>query len=362
MTSSEVALTQKKRPALLEVEGLTKAYALRRGWLGRRAELVHALTGVTFDLKRGETLGVVGESGSGKSTLGKTVLRLVEPTFGRIIFDGEDITLLRESRLRSLRRRMQIVFQDPYTSLNPRLVVRDIVGEGIELFNLAKGMDVEELVAQMLVRVGLEPDAMSRYPSEFSGGQRQRIAIARALVVKPDLVICDEPTSALDVSVQAQILNLLDELQSERQVSYLFISHDLRVVELMSHRILVLYLGRVVEIGPTRDVIGRRLHPYTQALFNASPRIKGRQPGSSESPSGAPPGLDDDALMEEDPEDRRRRLKILGPPSSATQPPPGCAFHPRCPRAEKGKCDKDLPSLRALVANPAHRVACHFPG
>ncbi|MFO0553568.1 MAG: oligopeptide/dipeptide ABC transporter ATP-binding protein [Polyangiaceae bacterium] len=336
--TSEIALTQKKT-ALLAVDGLTKVYTLRRGWLGRRAELVHALHGVSFELKRGETLGVVGESGSGKSTLGKTLLRLVEPTFGRIHFDGQDITQLPERHLRKLRRRMQIVFQDPYTSLNPRLVVRDIVGEGIELFKLARGAEVEERVGRALERVGLEPDAMSRYPSEFSGGQRQRIAIARALAVDPELLICDEPTSALDVSMQSQILNLFDELQTERDLGMIFISHDLRVVELMSHRIAVLYLGRVVELGPSRDIVERRLHPYTRALFEASPRLV------------------HDVVVPE-----RRRLTLAGEPPSPTQPPKGCAFHPRCPRAEKGKCDTDTPSLRGLVANPAHRVACFFPG
>ena len=336
---SEVALLTQKKTPLLRVEGLAKAFTIRRGLLGTRKELVHALRGVTFELRRGETLGVVGESGSGKSTLGKTILRLVEPSFGKIFFDGSDVTELGERDMRKVRRRMQIVFQDPYSSLDPRMVVRDIVAEGIDLFRLARGSEREERVASLLTKVGLERAAMERYPSEFSGGQRQRIAIARALAVGPELIVCDERTSALDVSVQAQILNLLGELQSTENTAYLFISHDLRVVEFVSHRIAVLYAGRVVEIGPSQAVAQRQLHPYTRALFDASP---------------APPG----SAKKSEP----RRLKLAGEPPSAVSPPSGCSFHPRCPRAEPGKCDKETPELRGLKSDTAHQVACFFPG
>jgi len=336
--SEAVELSKSKRQVLLRVDELSKVYTVRRGFLGRKKELARALTGVSFDVRAGETVGVVGESGSGKSTLGKVVLRLVEPTYGRIVFDGVDITRLSERQLSKHRKRMQIVFQDPYSSLNPRMRVQDIVTEGLETFRLAPKSELADRAARMLERVGLDRDVLDRYPSEFSGGQRQRIAIARALSVSPDLVVCDEPTSSLDVSVQAQILNLLGEIQDASKVSYLFISHDLRVVELMSHRILVLYLGKVVEMGPSRDVAERRLHPYTRALFEASPELP------SHEHAGA------------------RRLPLAGDPPSALAPPPGCAFHPRCPRAEKGQCDVETPELRAVKDNLAHQVSCFFPG
>ena len=341
MTSpSEVALlTQKKKTPLLRVEGLAKSYTIRRGLLGSQKELVHALRGVTFELRKGETLGVVGESGSGKSTLGKTVLRLVEPSFGKIFVDGTDVTRISERELRPIRRRLQIVFQDPYASLDPRMSVGDIVAEGIDLFGLARGAERDARVKALLAKVGLDESVVERYPSELSGGQRQRIAIARALAVGPELIVCDEPTSALDVSVQAQILNLLADLQSTENTAYLFISHDLRVVELVSHRIAVLYAGRIVEIGPSQAVVSRRLHPYTRALFDASP-----PPPGSTTPKG------------------KRILKLAGEPPSAAAPPSGCSFHPRCPKVELGKCDKETPELRGLKADTAHQVACFFPG
>ena len=335
-----VALLTQKKSALLRVEGLAKSYTIRRGLLGSRKELVHALRGVTFELRRGETLGVVGESGSGKSTLGKTVLRLIEPSFGKIFFDGSDVTTLGERDMRPIRRRMQIVFQDPYSSLDPRMSVRDIVAEGIDLFRLARGDEREARVKDLLAKVGLDAGTMARYPSELSGGQRQRVAIARALAVGPELIVCDEPTSALDVSVQAQILNLLGDLQASENTAYLFISHDLRVVELVSHRPLVLYAGRIVEIGPSQAVTERRLHPYTRALFDASPP----RPGSAT------------------PRKEKRSLKLALDPPSAAAPPSGCSFHPRCPKAEIGKCDKETPELRGLKADTAHQVACFFPG
>jgi oligopeptide transport system ATP-binding protein len=230
---------------------------------------------------------------------------------------------------------MQIIFQDPHASLNPRMTVREIVGEGIAIHRLARDKrEAEEKVAALLTRVGLSPDMMSRYPHEFSGGQRQRIGIARALAVEPEFIVCDEPVSALDVSVQAQVLNLLEELQDDLGLSLLFISHDLRVVEYTSHRTAVMYLGRIVEMGPTADVAERRLHPYTQALFSAMPTLDG---------------------------DGKKRLALAGEPPSAVEPPPGCAFHPRCPRAEKGKCDVETPSLEELIPGSHHRVACWHP-
>jgi oligopeptide/dipeptide ABC transporter ATP-binding protein len=319
---------------LLVVEKLSTLFPVRLG-LFRLPQFVYAVNDVSFYVRPGETLGLVGESGCGKSTLGRTVLRLVEPTLGRIVFDGQDITRLSERELRPLRRRMQIVFQDPYSSLNPRMTVREIVGEGIAALRLAKTRREEgDTVAEMLSKVGLGPEVMDRYPHEFSGGQRQRIAIARALAVRPDFVVCDEPTSALDVSVQAQILNLLEKLQDELSVSYLFISHDLRVVEYTSHRIAVMYLGRIVEMGPSREVAERRLHPYTRALFGA-------QPGT-------------------DPEQKPTKA-LKGETPSAIDPPRGCVFHPRCPKAVQGKCDVEVPELAELVPGSHHRVACFFP-
>ncbi len=330
----ELPLVQKGVP-VLAVEGLTKAYTVRRGLLGVDKLLVHALTGVTLQVRRGETLGVVGESGSGKSTLGKVILRLVEPSFGRITWGGTDVTRLPERALRAHRRRMQIVFQDPYSSLDPRMTVREIVGEGLTLFRLARGSELEDRVARILVRVGIDVDAMDRYPHEFSGGQRQRLAIARALVVEPDFVVCDEPVSALDVSIQAQIVNLLEEIQDASDVAYLFVSHDLRLVQCTAHRTAVMYLGRVVELGPSGRVAERPLHPYTQALFASSPP----HPTSGE---------------------RRSSLPVLGEPPSAMAPPPGCAFHPRCPRSEAGLCDVEIPKLEPAPDDSSHRVACHL--
>jgi oligopeptide/dipeptide ABC transporter ATP-binding protein len=325
------------RPArgpLVVAEKLSKLYPVPGGVFGK-TRFVNAVAGVSLYIRRGETLGLVGESGCGKSTLGRTLIRLIEPTLGRVIFDGKDITRLPAGELRALRRRMQIVFQDPYASLNPRMTVREIVGEGIAIHKLALGRKrADEKVAAVLAKVGLGPDLMARYPHEFSGGQRQRIGIARALAVEPDFIVCDEPVSALDLSVQAQVLNLLEALQDELGLSLLFISHDLRVVEYTSHRVAVMYLGRIVEVGPSAAVAETRYHPYTRALF------------------GAMPSRDHDG---------KKRLVLQGEPPSAIEPPPGCAFHPRCPRAEKGKCDVETPELMELVEGSHHRVACWHP-
>ena len=324
------------RPAgpLVQVEKLTKLYPVRGGAFSE-ARFVHAVEDVSFYVRRAETLGLVGESGCGKSTLGRAVIRLSEPTFGHIVFDGKDLMQMRERELRAMRRRMQIVFQDPYSSLNPRMTVRDIVGEGISVFRLARSRaEADEKIADLLRRVGLRPDMMGRYPHEFSGGQRQRIGIARALAVEPEFIVCDEPVSALDVSVQAQIVNLLMELQEQLSVSLLFISHDLRVVQWMSHRIAVMYLGRIVEMGPAAEVAEKRYHPYTRALFSAIPQ---------------------------DPGKRRPGLILEGEPPTALDPPKGCAFHPRCHKAEKGKCDVETPQLQEVVPGARHRVACWHP-
>jgi oligopeptide/dipeptide ABC transporter ATP-binding protein len=326
--------SSRSRGPLLQVEKLSKLFPLRRGLFGAQ-RFVHAVDGVTFYIRHAETLGLVGESGSGKTTLGRTIVRLVEPTLGRITFDGRDMTRMREGELRALRRRMQIVFQDPYSSLNPRMTVREIVGEGIAIYKLAKTRaEADERVAALLEKVGLRSDMLGRFPHEFSGGQRQRIGIARALAVEPEFIVCDEPVSALDVSVQAQIINLLESLQEEMRMSFLFISHDLRVVTYTSHRMAVMYLGRIVEMGPTSDVAEKRHHPYTRALFDAIPRA---QPGS------------------------KRRLLVQGEPPSAVDPPKGCVFHTRCPKAEPGKCDVEIPLLEEVVPGSHHRVACFHP-
>jgi oligopeptide transport system ATP-binding protein len=396
----------------VQAEKLSTLFPVRRGLFGN-PRFVHAVDGVSFYIRRGETLGLVGESGCGKSTLGRTLLRLIEPTLGRIIFDGRDITRLPDNELRPMRRRMQIVFQDPYSSLNPRMTVREIVGEGISVFRLAATRaDHEAKVADVLTRVGLRPDMMGRYPHEFSGGQRQRIGIARALALRPDFIVCDEPISALDLSVQAQIMNLLEELQDELSLSLLFISHDLRATSYMSHRIAVMYLGKIVEMGPTGEVQEKRYHPYTRALFSAIPASEVRAPGSAQAsdpgpppvsgpmsgpmsgsasgfssvppPSMSEPGYSSDPGSVSAPESvpapgsvsaprsmpaprtasasaSQRRLPLQGEPPSAIEPPSGCVFHTRCPKAEKGRCDVEVPVLEEIIPGSHHRVACWYP-
>jgi oligopeptide transport system ATP-binding protein len=321
---------------LAATERLAKYFPVGEGWFGRGRRFVRAVDGVSIRVRRAETLGLVGESGCGKSTLGRLILRLLDPTFGRVIFDGQDITALSQRELRPLRRRMQIIFQDPFSSLNPRMTVREIVGEAIRIHKLARTRaDEEARIVELLERVGLRADVMDRYPHEFSGGQRQRIGIARALAVEPQFIVCDEPISALDVSIQAQIVNLLMELQESLGLAYLFVSHDLKVVEHVSHRVAVMYLGKIVEQAPREQLYAQSRHPYTRALLAAAP-----QP---------------------DPERKRVRLVLEGDVPSPIDPPPGCAFHPRCPRAVKGTCDKEMPRLDEVTPGSQHRVACWNP-
>ena len=316
---------------LLTVEGLVKHYTTS-GLFGATKPPVRAVDGVSFTVGRGETLALVGESGCGKTSVGRTLLRLQEPTAGRATFDGTDLFALAGDALRAMRRRLQIVFQDPYSSLDPRMTVGDSIAEGIEIHRLARGRAVRERVEALLTEVGLDPSYADRYPHEFSGGQRQRIGIARALAVEPSFIVCDEPVSALDVSVQAQVLNLLADLQRARGLSYLFIAHDLAVVRQLAHRVAVMYLGRIVEVGPGEEGLSRPRHPYTQALLSAVP--------------------------EPDPATKRTRLVLAGEPPSPSAPPPGCAFHPRCfhPRKD-GRCSSDRPELRPLGSVQA---ACHY--
>ncbi|MDP9149790.1 MAG: ABC transporter ATP-binding protein [Myxococcota bacterium] len=322
--------------ALVATEDISKYFPVRAGMFTRGGRFVRAVEGVSLRVRRGETMGLVGESGCGKSTLGRLILRLLEPSFGRVFFEGREVTPLSQRELRPLRRRMQIIFQDPYSSLNPRMTVREIVGEAIRIHKLAKTRaDEEARIEQLLENVGLRGDAMDRYPHEFSGGQRQRIAIARALAVEPEFIVCDEPTASLDVSIQAQIVNLLVELQETRGLTYLFVSHDLNVVEHVSHRVAVMYLGRLVEQATAESLYEQPQHPYTRALFAAAPVA--------------------------DPARQRVRLALQGDVPSPIDPPKGCAFHPRCPRAIAGTCDQDVPPLRAIIAGSGHKVACWNP-
>ncbi len=324
-------MTEAAEP-LCRVESLSTHFTASRGPF-RPPGVVRAVDQVSLEVHAGETVGLVGESGCGKSTLGRTILRLVEPTAGTIRFEGRDITRLSSSALRPLRRRMQIIFQDPYASLNPRMSVRDTIAEALEIHGIAKGRaEVDDRVRSLLSRCGLRPDQMDRYPHEFSGGQRQRVGIARALAVEPRFIVADEPISALDVSIQAQIVNLLKDLQEELGLAYLFIAHDLKVVEYLSHRVAVMYLGRVVETAPSRALYDDPRHPYTRALMSAVPIP--------------------------DPETRRQRIVLQGDVPSPLSPPSGCAFHPRCPVMEKGLCDQKAPPLVSIGRDPAHRVAC----
>ena len=319
---------------LLSVKNLKKHFALSSGVFSRTHDYVHAVDGVSFDIGKGETLGLVGESGCGKSTTGRCILRLIEPTSGEVWFQGADVTRLGTDALRQLRRDMQIIFQDPYASLNPRLTVGAIIGEALQIHGLAKSRKaLEERVVELLETVGLQPDHLFRFPHEFSGGQRQRIGIARALAVEPKLVICDEPVSALDVSIQAQVINLLEDLQDKFGLTYLFIAHDLSVVEHISTRVAVMYLGRVVEIAPSRELYDNPLHPYTEALLSAVPIP--------------------------DPTVKRKRIMLQGDVPNPIRPPPGCHFHTRCPIA-RPDCAQRVPELRE--SKPGHWVSCHYRG
>ena len=315
---------------LLQVRNLVKQFPIRGGILQRVVDRVHAVDGVSFDLAPGETLGVVGESGCGKSTTGRCVLRLIEPTSGEVHFEGRNVTAMGKDELRALARDMQIIFQDPYASLNPRMTVSAIIGEALTIHQLAPTRrEYDDRIVELLETVGLSADHRRRYPHEFSGGQRQRIAIARALAVQPRLIVCDEPTSALDVSVQAQILNLLRRLQHELGLAYLFITHNIAVVEHLAHDVAVMYLGKIVETGPVEKVLHSPRHPYTRALLSAVPRIDGAQ----------------------------QPQKLAGDLPSPANPPSGCAFHPRCPKAQS-RCRTDTPAPASL--NDRHFVACWF--
>ena len=314
---------------LLEVTDLVKNYPVHSGVLRRRVGTVHAVDGVSFSLGVGETLGLVGESGCGKSTVARSVLRLVEPTSGSIRVDGRDITPLSKTELRPIRRSMQIVFQDPFASLNPRMTAGDMVGEPLSVHGLASGGERQARVARLFEQVGLRPDQMQNYPHQFSGGQRQRICIARALALGPRLIVCDEPVSALDVSIQAQVINLLTDLQREHGLSYLFIAHDLAVVAHISHRVAVMYLGRIVEIADKSELFGNPRHPYTQALLASVPAA--------------------------DPRSKRLKPLVDGDVPSPVNPPTGCAFHTRC-RYAIDRCKVERPLLRDVSGG--HLVAC----
>lgn len=319
--------------ALVQVRGLKKYFPITQGILiQRKVADVKAVDGLDFEIERGETLGLVGESGCGKSTTGRSILQLYRPTAGEVLFEGKDLAKLQGEDLRKMRRNMQMIFQDPYASLNPRMTVGDIIGEPLEVHNIAKGKEKKERVQELLQIVGLNPYFVNRYPHEFSGGQRQRIGVARALAVQPDFIVCDEPISALDVSIQAQIINLLEELQTKFNLTYLFIAHDLSVVRHISDRVAVMYLGKIVELTDRYALYNNPLHPYTKALLSAVP------------------------IPDPNIEEKRERIILVGDVPSPVNPPQGCRFHTRCPLAID-ICKRVDPEFRDVGAN--HRVACH---
>jgi oligopeptide transport system ATP-binding protein len=330
--SSDGAAPVTTKP-LLQVRNLVKQFPIRGGVLSRVIDRVHAVDGVSFHIEKGETLGLVGESGCGKSTTGRCILRLIEPTSGEVWFEGNDVAAMGRSDLRAVARDMQIIFQDPFASLNPRMTVGAIIGEALVIHGLAANRKaLEARVVELLERVGLQPDHMRRFPHEFSGGQRQRIGIARALAVEPKLIVCDEPVSALDVSIQAQVINLLEDLQDQFGLTYLFIAHDLSVVEHISTRVAVMYLGRIVEIATAHDLYTNPKHPYTEALLSAVPIP--------------------------DPTVKRKRVMLQGDVPNPINPPTGCHFHTRCPIRQLPLCANEKPELKAGA--DGHAVACHL--
>jgi oligopeptide transport system ATP-binding protein len=318
---------------LLRVEDLVMHFPIYRGVISRKVGAVHAVDGVSFDIKHGETLGLVGESGCGKSTTGRAILQLYKPTAGHVYFKDQDLTTLKGEEMRGLRRQMQMIFQDPYASLNPRMTVGEIVGEPLMVHKIAKGKEVTDRVVELLSLVRLNPDYSTRYPHEFSGGQRQRIGVARALALQPELIICDEPISALDVSIQAQVVNLLEELQEKFELTYLFIAHDLSMVRHISDRVAVMYLGVLAELAEVNELYTKPLHPYTQALLSAVP------------------------IPDPVADANRKRTVLEGDVPSPVNPPSGCRFRTRCPIAED-ICAQEKLGFRELL--PGHNVACHF--
>jgi oligopeptide/dipeptide ABC transporter ATP-binding protein len=328
---SAAPVTNDTATPLLEVADLKKHYPVRKGFFSQTIGQVLAVDGISFTIAAGETLGLVGESGCGKSTAGKAILKLIDPTAGTVKVRGKRIDQLTRAEMRPYRRELQVVFQDPYSSLNPRMNVGDIVGEPLRNYEIAGGADLNRRVALLFEKVGLRGEAMQRYPHEFSGGQRQRIGIARALALNPSLIVCDEPVSALDVSVQAQVINLLMDLQKEFGLSYLFVAHDLAVVEHISHRIAVMYLGKIVELTDKKSLFANPLHPYTEALLSAVPLP--------------------------DPGAKRERIILKGDVPSPINPPSGCRFHTRCPYAFD-RCSVEEPAMREI--RPGHQAACHL--
>ncbi len=318
-------------PDLLVVKNLQTWFPIRKGFFSKIVGYVKAVDDVSFTIKKGETLGLVGESGCGKTTTGRSILRLIEPTGGSVVFDGKDVTKMSKDELRKLRKDMQIIFQDPFSSLNPRLTIGQMLREVLEVHDIAKGDEAQKQVGDLLEIVGLRKQYYNRYPHEFSGGQRQRIGIARALAVKPKFIVCDEPVSALDVSIQSQIINLLMDLQKEFGLTYLFISHSLSVVEHISDRVAVMYLGKIAEIADYKDLYENPKHPYTEALLSAAP--------------------------EPDPKKKKQRIILTGDIPSPAKVPTGCYFHPRCPKVQES-CKTTVPKLAGIEGNPTHEVSC----